>query len=487
MKNSRRDFFKQVAALPIAAQVALAYGDESKLRDEVEETTLIRKGRRSVFNMSGYAAPAIPKLRVGYIGLGPRGLASLKRTAMFEDVEIRAIADCYEYPIQQARDFFKSINYPAPAEYFKSEETWKDLVARDDLDLIFITTPQYWHAEMACAAMEAGKHVACEVPLCYTLEECWRLVETSERTRKHCAMLENCCYDFFEATTGNMARQGVFGEIVYGEGAYIHYFTTAQVFAEPQPPLSKKAGMHRHAVACTVKGNRYPTHGFGPVCVAMNVGAGDRPDYLTSTETDDFVRAREFAEILKEGRDYHKQFAGKEFSGNMNLSTIRTVNGKAILIKYDRMSPQPYSRSYVLSGLKGFVQKYPDPARIYMNGETPATEEEMKALEEQYAPELIKYLRENALKFGGHGGMDFVCEYRLIDSLRNGLPLDLTVYDGATWSAVIPLSLWSATRRSQPIDFPDFTGGNWKTNKPLDLSLRGGGSTKVKAPTETAK
>ena len=373
------------------------------------------------------------------------------------------------------------------AEYYKSEETWKDLVARDDLDLIFITTPQYWHAEMACAAMEAGKHVACEVPLCYTLEECWRLVETSERTKKHCAMLENCCYDFFEATTGNMARQGVFGEIVFGEGAYIHHFTTAQVFAEPEPPLSKKAGMYRHAVACTVKGNRYPTHGFGPVCVAMNVGAGDRPDYLTSTETDDFVRAREFAEILKEGKDYHKQFAGKDFSGNMNLATIRTVNGKAILLKYDRMSPQPYSRSYVLSGLKGFVQKYPEPARVYLNGETLATEEETAALEKQYTPELIKYLRENALKFGGHGGMDFICEYRLIDSLRNGLPLDLTVYDGATWSAVIPLSLWSATRRSQPIDFPDFTGGNWKTNKPLDLSLRGGGSTKVKAPTETAR
>lgn len=479
--NSRRDFLKTTAALPIFAAVAAAYGDESRLRDDVEETKLIMKTRKSAFNMKGYAAPAIPNLRVGYIGLGPRGFASLQRVAHIDGVEIRAIGDCYEYPIQRVRDYLKELNYPVqPAEYFASEESWKDLVARDDLDLIYIATPQFWHAEMACAAMEAGKHVATEVPLAYSLADCWKVVETSERTKKHCALLENCCYDFFESLTINMALKGAFGEIVYGEGAYIHYFSTADVFAEPQPPLSKKAGMWRHAIACTVKGNRYPTHGYGPVCAAMKINAGDRPAFLTSVETADFVRGREFAEILKQGVPYHKQFEGSDFTGNMNLSVVKTVRGKVVQIQYDRMSPRPYSREYLLSGLKGFAQKYPEPARIYFGHGAPVTDEEMAALEAEYTPELTKFLKENALKFGGHGGMDFICDYRLIDSLRNGLPLDIDVYDAATWSAVTPLSLWSVTNGSQPIEYPDFTGGNWETNKPMDLSLRGGGTTKLR-------
>lgn len=483
MKNSRRDFMKLAAGLPILGMTAAAYGDESRLTDDIEETKLIMKDHRSLFNMKKFAAPALSNIRVGYIGLGSRGLASMRRLAQLEGVEIRAIADCYEYPIDLARQYFKSINYPAPAEYFKNEETWKDLVARDDLDLIYVTTPQYWHAEMACAAMEAGKHAACEVPLAYTLADCWQLVKTSEKTKKHCAILENCCYDFFESMTTNMALQGVFGELVYGEGAYIHYFPAQAVFEEPMPPLSKKAGMYRGAIGSTTHGNRYPTHGFGPVCQAMRINAGDRPKFLTSVETIDFVRKNAFQEVLRKGSPYHqrlqKQFNGKDFNGNMNTSLIKTENGKLIQLQYDTASPRPYSRSHLLSGLKGFVQKYPLPARIYLTHNVPVSEEEMKKLEEKYTPELTRFLAENAIKFGGHGGMDFICDYRLIDLLHNGLPLDISVYDGAAWSAVTPLSLWSVTHGSQPIDFPDFTGGTWKTNEPVDLSLRGGGSTKV--------
>ncbi|MDO4586078.1 MAG: Gfo/Idh/MocA family oxidoreductase [Planctomycetia bacterium] len=481
MKASRRNFMKWTAGLPLLGLVAAAYGNENRLRDDIEETKWIMKDHRSEFNMNGYAAPAIPNLRVGYIGLGSRGLASLKRLSQMEGVEIRAIADCYEYPIELARQHFQSINYRKPAEYFESEETWKNLVERDDLDLIYVTTPQYWHAEMACAAMKAGKHVATEVPLAYTLEDCWQIVKTSEQTKKHCALLENCLYDFFEAMTINMALQNLFGEIVYGEGAYLHYFPVTEVFAEPMPPLSKKAGMFRHAVGCTVKGNRYPTHGFGPVCAAMKINAGDSPDFLTSVETDDFVRGKTFADFLQKGSPYHQQFANKEFTGNMNVSLVRTKKGKIIQVQYDTTSMRPYSRTHILSGLKGFVQKYPLPARIYFDENAPVSEERMNELKSQYTPELVRFLAENAIKFGGHGGMDFICDYRLVDLIRNGLPLDITVYEGATWSAVTPLSLWSVTHGSQPIPFPDFTGGNWVTNSPVDLSLRGGGSTIIRS------
>jgi len=471
---------KLATGLPILGMTALVYGDERNLVDDIEETRLIQKDYRSSFNMRTYAAPPIDNVRIGYIGLGNRGLSSLQRMAHFEQVEIRAIGDCYEYPITLAREYFKSIGYPAPAEYFANEEVWKDLVARDDLDLIYVTTPQYWHAEMACAAMEAGKHVACEVPLAYTLADCWKLVKTSERTKKHCALLENCCYDFFETMVLGMAYEGLFGEIVYGEGAYLHYFPVTSTFQEPMPPLSKKAGSYRGIVGALAKGNRYPTHGFGPICQAMKINFGDRPLYLTSTETADFSRKPVFEEYLKQGSPYHKQFEGKEFGGNFNASLVKTQNGKVMQIQYDTVSMRPYSRSHLLSGTTGFVQKYPAPERIYLRPDTPVNDEEMNELKEKYTPELIRFLSEDAKKFGGHGGMDFVCEYRLIDSLRNGLPLDIPIYDGATWSAVTPLSLWSVTHGSQPIDFPDFTGGTWETSTPVDLSLRGGGTTTVK-------
>ena len=163
----------------------------------------------------------------------------------------------------------------------------------------------------------------------------------------------------------------------------------------------------------------------------------------------------------------------------MNTSLVKTQNGKVVKIQYSTDTPRPYSRIHMLSGTRGFAQKYPEPAQIYFDHSTPLSDEEMEAVKEEHTPELIKFLTENALKFGGHGGMDFICDYQLIDSLHNGLPLNISVYDGATWSAVTPLSLWSVTHGSQPIDFPDFTGGSWANNAPFDLSLRGGGTTVV--------
>ena len=476
---NRRDFFKGVAGLSALATAALAYGSERNLRDDVEETKLIMKDRKSRFNMATYAAPAISNIRVGYIGMGGRGQASMRRLTQMEGVEVRAIADCYELPIENARQYLRSIDYPAPTEYYRDENSWRDMLDRDDLDLIYVTTPQYWHAEMASAIMESGKHAASEVPLGYTLADCWKLVETSERTKKYCAILENCCFDFFEALTINMALQDVLGELIYAEGAYIHYFPAQVIFEEPMPPLNKKAAHYRSAIGRLYKGNRYPTHGYGPIAKALRINAGDRPAFLTSVETADFVCKQAFDEALAQGREYHKQFVGYDFTGNMNTSLVRTEKGKVVKIQYDTVSPRPYTRCHLLSGTKGFVQKYPEPGRIYLDHSAPVSDEQMEELKAKYMPELHNFLEENALKFGGHGGMDFICDYQLIDSLHNGLPLNISIYDGATWSALTPLSLWSVTHGSQPIEYPDFTGGTWKENPAFDLSLRGGRSTVV--------
>ncbi|MDD3586464.1 MAG: Gfo/Idh/MocA family oxidoreductase, partial [Thermoguttaceae bacterium] len=385
MNSNRRDFMKVASAgIPLAALASCGYAQEDRLRDSVEASSQMGRDRKQIFNMSGYAAPALNHLRVGYIGLGNRGFASLKRLACMEGVEVRAIADCYEYPIVRARDWLKEHKCPAPAEYYASEETWKDLVARDDLDFVYVATPPYWHAVMALGALLAGKHAATEVPMTMILEDCWKLVEASEKMKKHCTMLENCCYGNFEAMTINMALQGVLGDIVHGEGAYIHYF--AKQFQMATPPLSPKSAPYYGWLTSAGKGNRYPTHGLGPVCQAMKIGCGDRLEYLTSVETDDFARSQQVKELAAQGNPMYTPFKDRVYCGNMNSSLIRTMKGKTILVQYDTVDPRPYSRIHLLSGRKGFVQKYPLPGSIYLDPHKAATPDEMKELELKYLP-----------------------------------------------------------------------------------------------------
>ena len=325
---------------------------------------------------------------------------------------------------------------------------------------------------MAVYAMEQGKHVTIEVPAAVSMEECWQLVETSERTRKHCMMLENCCYDFFELLTLNMARQGFFGEIIHAEGAYIHNLIDLNFNAKGYQD------MWRLRENGSRKGNLYPTHGLGPVCQVLNINRGDKMDYLVSVSGNDFMMGDKAKELAAKN-DFYKEFVGMPFNGNMNTTTIRTNHGKTIMIQHDVTSPRPYSRIHLVSGTKGTALKYPEP-RISNSHEGWLSAEEMKTLEEKFTPNIVKKVGEMAKKVGGHGGMDFIMDWRLIDCLRNGLPLDQDVYDAASWSSVWPLSEWSVNNRSNSVDVPDFTRGSWKKNQPHDIDLKQGGTTKVK-------
>jgi hypothetical protein len=315
--------------------------------------------------------------------------------------------------------------------------------------------------------------VGVEVPAAITIDECWQLVETSERTRKHCMMLENCCYDFFELLTLNMARQGLFGEIIHGEGGYIHN-RTQTVFNKNTTTWRLKENMVRN-------GNLYPTHGLGPICQIMNINRGDKLDYMVSTSGKDFTMGKTVNK-LAETDDYWKPFANHNYRGNMNVSTILTNLGRTIMIQHDVSSPRVYSRIHLVSGTTGSAQKYPLPERISQGHEW-MTAEEYKKNEEKYTPPVTKKMGEIARQIGGHGGMDLLMDWRLIDCLRNGLSLDMTVYDAATYSCIGPLSEWSVANRSNSIDIPDFTCGGWKTNPPvMDISFdKGGGNTKVVA------
>ncbi len=473
MKNNRRNFLK------LSSLAGLSIAGGGMLKGLAAEPESINAGKPAEgkshiqrFNMCGYAAPKLDTVRVGFIGLGQRGPTHLKSMTNLEGVEIKGICDMRPESIQKARKMLEGTGHN-PDTYSGSREEWKKLCDRKDIDLIFIATPWDMHVPMALYAMEQGKHVAIEVPAAVTVEECWQLVETSERTRKHCMMLENCCYDFFELLTFNMARQGYFGEIVHTEGAYIHNLVDLNF---------NKTGysdMWRLNENVKRRGSLYPTHGLGPVCQVLNINRGDKMDYLVSVSGNDFGMS-EKAKALAAKDDFFKPYADKSFNGNMNTTTIRTSLGKTIMIQHDVTSPRPYSRIHLVSGTKGTALKYPLPGRISNSHEGWLSEKEFKILEEKYTPNIVKKVGELAKQVGGHGGMDFLMNWRLIDCLRNGLPLDQDVYDAALWSAVFPLSEWSVKNRSNSIDVPDFTAGAWKKNQPLDIELKQGGNTKVK-------
>jgi predicted dehydrogenase len=461
MKTNRRDFIR------LAGIAGVGLAGTNLIKSCSSETVETRAGQQ--FNMCGYAAPKLETVRIGFIGLGNRGPGAVGRMSHIDGVEIIALCDLRPDRIDVAKERISNTAHD-PVTYSGNEEVWKELCERDDIDLVYICTPWHLHTPMAVYAMKQGKHVCTEVPAAVTIDECWELVETSESTKKHCMMLENCCYDFFELLTLNMARQGFFGDIIHCEGAYIHDLRELNFSKGGYQDMWRLKANQR-------KGNLYPTHGLGPIAQIMDINRGDRMDYLVSTSSNDFMMHK-IAEELAASDDFYTPFAGETYRGNMNTSTIRTINGGTMMIQHDVTSPRPYSRIHLVSGTEGFARKYPGPTRI-SQGHGWFSDEEIKALEEEYKPKIVDRVGELAKEVGGHGGMDFIMDWRTIDCLRNGLALDQDVYDAATWSCITPLSEWSVQNRSNSIDVPDFTRGSWEKNQPVDISLEQGGNTEV--------
>ncbi len=413
------------------------------------------KGQTS---MLGFAAEPIDTVRVGIIGLGERGMGPLKRMAFIEGVKIVAICDLHQKNIDKGQARLAKYGMPRADEYV-GEETWKQVCQREDINLIYIVTDWKTHTPMAVYAMEQGKHVAIEVPAATSVAECWQLVDTSERTRRHCMMLENCIYDHFELTTLNMAQQGLFGEIIHAEGAYIH---ALDKFWEGYNDNWRLKFNQEY------RGDVYATHGLGPVCLALNIHRGDRMTHLVSMDTNSWV-----------GKELAKKSLGtEEFANGDHTSTlIRTHNGKTIELQHNVYTPRPYNRLYQLTGTKGFANKYPvegillEQDKIADSGVVPnledlsshkfLPEDAYKALMEKYRHPIQQELIEKAKKVGGHGGMDFIMDYRLIYCLRHGLPLDQDVYDAAEWSCIGELTRASIENNSMPVAVPDFTRGEW--------------------------
>lgn len=415
-------------------------------------------------DMLGYAAPKIPVVRVGFIGLGMRGPSAVERWTHIPNTKIMALADLRPERVEASQKILDKAGVARAAGYSGTDDAWKKLCERDDIDLVYIATDWKHHVPMALYAMEKGKHVAIEVPAAMNMKDIWDLINTSERTRKHCMMLENCVYDFFELTTLNMAQQGLFGEIIHTEGAYIHDLSDFWKAYWNNWRLDYNKD-HR--------GDIYPTHGLGPVAQALNIHRGDKMNYLVAVDTKPINGPEEWKKMKG---DYPAEFK----NGDHTVTMIKTQNGKSIQIQHNVMTPRPYSRMYQLTGTKGFANKYPvegysledksvlkDVAKNYdkLDGHGFLPDDVKQALMKKYKHPIQVELEEQAKKVGGHGGMDFIMDYRLAYCLQNGLPLDMDVYDLAEWSCLTELSAISLENGSAPVLIPDFTRGGWNKIK----------------------
>ena len=422
----------------------------------------------------GLALPKMKTVRVGFVGLGMRGPSAVEDFCLIPGVEIVALCDYVEARAAKQNETLRKHGL-APAAVYYGEKGYEDLCRRNDIDLVYIATDWEHHAVVAKCAMENGKNVADEVPSAMNLEECWQLIDLAEQKQLNCMILENCCYDWFEMRTLNMAQHGVFGEILHAQGAYIHnldefwdYYWKNPNGSDPEQ-LGWRLKYNREN-----RGDIYATHGLGPVAQLLDIHRGDRMATLVAMDTKS-VHGKELVEA-KTGKpcdDFR--------NGDHTTTLIRTANKKVIELQHDVMNPQPYNRLYQLTGSHGFANKYPvegyalDSKQLAASGVQPQVdnlatlcfmpEAEKQALEAKYDHPILKKFGKLAKEVGGHGGMDFIMTARLVYCLQNGLPLDMDVYDLAEWCSIAELGALSMDNDCAPVAFPDFTRGLWNKFK----------------------
>ena len=409
--------------------------------------------------------------------LGAEGNAAgidQEKIALLPGVEIVALCDFEEPRAAKLNETLRKHGL-APAAIYSGVKGYEALCSRDDIDLVYIATDWEHHAVVARCALEHGKNVADEVPSAMNLEECWQLVNLAEQKQLNCMILENCCYDWFEMRTLNMAQHGVFGEILRAQGAYIHNLDDFWDYYWKNPDGSDPDQLGwRLKYNRDNRGDLYATHGLGPVAQALDIHRGDRMVTLVSMDTKS-VHGKELVEA-KTGKP-----CDNFRNGDHTTTLIRTENQKVIELQHDVMNPQPYNRLYQLTGTRGFANKYPiegyalDSKQLSASGVQPKVdnlsthsfmpEAERKALEEKYDHPILKKFGKLAKEVGGHGGMDFVMTARLVYCLQNGLPLDMDVYDLAEWCSIAELSALSLDNDCAPVAVPDFTRGLWDRQK----------------------
>lgn len=459
-----------VFALCAMATTSQAQSTSPNTKWHWEEGTIVvdtpkrAEGQQSVI---GLTVDKIPTVRVAFVGLGMRGPGAVNRFCHIPGVQIVALCD---YEAKRAEGCQKYLRQKglAPADIYSGEKGYEELCKRPDIDLVYVATDWDHHFPVAKCALENGKNTAIEVPSAMNLDQCWQLIELSEKTRKHCMILENCCYDYYELNALAMAQAGVFGEVIRAEGAYIHNLDDFWDYYWKNPSDDPDKLGWRMKYNMENRGDVYATHGLGPVAQCLDIHRGDRFTVLTAMDTKS-VHGKEYVEKKtgKECKEYR--------NGDQTTTLMRTANGKVVEIQHNVMNPQPYNRLFKLTGTKGYATKYPEPHYALQGDALKGTEapkvdnlnahgfinaEQQKALEKKYYHPILKKYGELGREMG-HGGMDFMMDARMVYCLQNGLPLDMDVYDLAEWCCLAELGTLSMDHNCAAVAFPDFTRGEW--------------------------
>lgn len=474
---SRRDFLKSSMLAGLGASLASAAGGCASTHQDLAALTntgVLSKDFSSTRPRPAGQKPVndlttkpIDKVRVAVIGLH-RGMSHVSNCSGIEFAEVVAVCDIYDDRAQAAANLCEKKTGKRPAIYSGDENVWEQMVARDDIDAVYIATPWKWHVPMCLRTMEQGKHAFVEVAAALTVDDCWKLVDASERLQRHCVMLENCCYGENELFVLNLARQGVFGGLTHAECAYLHDLRGLLFTYNAE-------GDWRRGYHTQYNGNLYPTHGLGPVAQYLGVGRGDQFKFLVSMSSPEMSLTHFRGE---HNPNHGAQAHEKYLCGDMNTSLIKTELGRTIMVQHDVVSPRPYSRINALYGTDAVFFDYParlsidHPKNFGLDAESSEdwlSDKDLQTMRDKFTHPLWKKLAERA-KGGGHGGMDFVMSWRLLDCLRRGVTPDSVVYDAAAWSCIIETSVHSVANGSAPVAIPDFSRGLWKTMKPLDIA-----------------
>ena len=454
MKLNRRNFVKNATIAGIGTAAISVSGMTSAAPGEQQ----VKKPA---------TAPS-DKLRVGFIGVGNRGGGHIRTAVGMGNVDIISICDVSDRSIEGAKRTISRAKASEPKVYTGSEFAFMEMLAKEKLDAVIIATPWEWHARMAVASMKAGVYTAVEVPACITVEQAWDLVNVHEQTGVELMFLENGCYDRDGLAILNMARQGVLGELLHCRCGYLHdlrgvKFNDGLVYDYiPGHPL--KFGKDAYAEAqwrglhsLRRNGDLYPTHGIGPVAQVLDIHNGNR-----------FVSLSAFATKARGLKKYVDDYGGPDHPlskaqwncGDIVTSQIKCENGETVLVTHNCNNPRPHVSDSMVQGTKGVW--YGDWKSIYIEGLSPKVS--------QYEPqdEWIKkydhkYWREDAEKAAsaGHGGIDYYVLRDFFDSVKNKKHPPIDVYDAAAWSAISELSEMSIAGGGIPVDFPDFTRGQW--------------------------
>lgn len=456
---NRRDFLKGTAWMGAAAMAAgcqmnrFGFGQGGQMQDYAFQKL---KGKN---------------VRVGFIGVGQRGTAAVHRVSMIPGVEIVALCDKNPAAVEQNLKWLADSKYRTVPKKYIGDEAYKELCDFGDCDVVYCATPWALHQPVALRGLLGGKIALVEVTSALTVDECWELVEASEKWQIPCMQLENCVYGEIELLELNLARLGMFGQINHVEGAYIHDLR------EIIPSVNNNMNLEyqwRYDENMAHKGDRYPTHGLVPLCQTLGVNRGDRLDYLVSLGSNDYsVNYEYFKKEYLPDSDPRK-FDPPAAMNDMTTTLFKTVNGVSIMLQHDVCSPRPYNRRALISGTKGIMADYPfrcafEDKCFDRKAHSWYSAADADKVRTKYMHPMWRDVSDMAKKVGGHGGMDFIMDLRWAWCLQNGEPLDMDVYDLAATSCICELTETSIRKGSKPVSIPDFTRGNWRNVKPWGI------------------